>query len=290
MTVQHIAKKFGFAYATTDYQEILKDKAIGSVIITTRHNSHATLVLEALTAGKHVLVEKPLCLTSEELEEISAAYDGSRLLMVGFNRRFAPLARQVKAMVAGRTTPLMMTYRVNAGYIPGDHWVHDPEVGGGRLRGEVCHFIDFLHFMTGSETASVNVETISGATGKYRYDDNLIINLNFQRWFNRHHSLHRQRTQGLFPGAFRALLRRFGGSSRGFSPGPAYSGRQDSKNQQVFHGHGISGGIGIFCQGGWRAGKFPQAFSRLCCVHSGNPEGRRSFEGWADPRDVRANP
>ncbi|MGA9755218.1 MAG: bi-domain-containing oxidoreductase, partial [Desulfobaccales bacterium] len=180
VTVQHIAKKFGFAYATTDYQEILKDKAIGSIIITTRHNSHATLVLEALAAGKHVLVEKPLCLTSDELEEIEAAYDGSRLLMVGFNRRFAPLTRQVKAMVAGRTTPLMMTYRVNAGYIPGDHWVHDPEVGGGRLRGEVCHFIDFLHFMTSSETASLNVETISGATGKYRYDDNLIINLTFK--------------------------------------------------------------------------------------------------------------
>jgi predicted dehydrogenase/threonine dehydrogenase-like Zn-dependent dehydrogenase len=180
VTAQHIAKKFGFAYATTDCQEILKDKTIGSVIITTRHNSHATLVLEALAAGKHVLVEKPLCLTSEELEEIEAAYDGSRLLMVGFNRRFAPLARQVKAMVAGRTTPLMMTYRVNAGYIPGDHWVHDPEVGGGRLRGEVCHFIDFLHFMTDSETASVKVETISGATGKYRYDDNLTVNLTFK--------------------------------------------------------------------------------------------------------------
>lgn len=180
VTAQHIAKKFGFAYATTDYQEILKDKTIGSVIITTRHNSHAALVLAALAAGKHVLVEKPLCLTSEELEEISAAYDGSRLLMVGFNRRFAPLAQPVKAMVAGRTTPLMMTYRVNGGYIPGDHWVHDPEVGGGRLRGEVCHFIDFLHFMTDSETASVRVETISGATGKYRYDDNLIINLTFK--------------------------------------------------------------------------------------------------------------
>jgi len=180
VTARHIAKKFGFAYATTDYREILQDKAIGSVIITTRHNAHAPLVLAALSAGKHVLVEKPLCLTSEELEEISAAYDGSRLLMVGFNRRFAPLARQVMAMVAGRSTPLMMTYRVNAGYIPGDHWVHDPEVGGGRLRGEVCHFIDFLHFMTGSEAVSVNVETISGATGKYRCDDNLIINLNFQ--------------------------------------------------------------------------------------------------------------
>jgi len=180
VTAQHIAKKFGFAYATTDYREILNDHAVGSVIITTRHNLHAAMVLEALAAGKHVFVEKPLCLTEAELRMISAAYDGSRLLMVGFNRRFAPLARQVKAMVAGRTTPLMMIYRVNAGYIPGDHWVHDPEAGGGRLRGEVCHFIDFLHFMTDSETTSVNVETISGATGKYRYDDNLIINLNFK--------------------------------------------------------------------------------------------------------------
>ena len=179
-TARHIAQKFGFTYAATDYREILKDAAIDRVLITTRHNSHAALVVEALTAGKHVLVEKPLCLTTEELDLIEAAYDGSRLLMVGFNRRFAPLAQKVKAMLAGRVTPLMMTYRVNAGFIPEDHWVHDLEVGGGRLLGEVCHFIDFLHYMTGSEAASVQVTTISGECGKYRHDDNLVIALTFR--------------------------------------------------------------------------------------------------------------
>ena len=202
VTAQHIAKKFGFAYATTDYQELLQDAAIGSVIITTRHNLHAALVLEALAAGKHVFVEKPLCLTEGELEEIEAAYDGSRLLMVGFNRRFAPLAQEVKAMLAGRTTPLVMTYRVNAGYIPEDHWVHDPEVGGGRLLGEVCHFIDFmqLYDRLGSRSRSAPL-TISGALGKYRQDDNLAITLTFRGWLHRHHSLYRQRAQSLFPGA-----------------------------------------------------------------------------------------
>jgi len=180
VSARHIADKFGFTYAATDYQEILRDDAIDRVLITTRHNSHAALVVEALAAGKHVLVEKPLCLTAEELGRIAAAYDGSRLLMVGFNRRFAPLAQEVKARLAGRLTPLMMTYRVNAGFIPPDHWVHDPEVGGGRLLGEVCHFIDFLHYMTGSEAASVQVAAISGECGKYRHDDNLAITLTFK--------------------------------------------------------------------------------------------------------------
>lgn len=179
-TARHIAHKFGFTYATTNYREILQDAAIDRVLITTRHNSHAALVVEALATGKHVLVEKPLCLTPGELEQIEAAYDGSRLLMVGFNRRFAPLAQEVKTWLASRLTPLMMTYRVNAGFIPEDHWVHDPEVGGGRLLGEVCHFIDFLHYMTNSEVATVQVTTILGSTGKYRQDDNLAITLTFR--------------------------------------------------------------------------------------------------------------
>jgi len=177
---QHLAKKFGFAYATTDYREILADKTIGSVLITTRHNSHAALVLEALAAGKHVFVEKPLCLSEEELEQILTAYDGSRLLLVGFNRRFASLARKLKAALAGRSTPLMMTYRVNAGYIPPDNWVHDPEVGGGRLLGEVCHFIDFFHYMTDSPAMEVKAVSIAGETGKYRPDDNLCLTLTFR--------------------------------------------------------------------------------------------------------------
>ncbi|MCL6622778.1 MAG: bi-domain-containing oxidoreductase [Syntrophobacterales bacterium] len=180
VTARHLAQKFGFAYATTDYREILEDPAIGSVLITTRHHSHARLVLEALAAGKHVFVEKPLCLTLTELDEIQAAYDGSRILMVGFNRRYAPLAQKLKAALAGRTTPLMMVYRINAGYIPPDHWVHDPEVGGGRLVGEVCHFIDFFHFLTDSEMVQVSITPISGELGKYRPDDNLCLTLTFR--------------------------------------------------------------------------------------------------------------
>lgn len=180
VTAQHLARKFGFAYATTDCEQIFADPDIGSVIITTRHNSHAPLVLKALAAGKHVLVEKPLCLTFEELDQLVAAYDGSQVLMVGFNRRFAPLAQRLKEALQGRTTPLTMCYRVNAGYLPADHWVHDPEVGGGRLRGEVCHFIDFFHYLTGSEAVQVGVTEISGAVGKYRPDDNISVTLTFR--------------------------------------------------------------------------------------------------------------
>ncbi|MHB9073688.1 MAG: bi-domain-containing oxidoreductase [Desulfobaccales bacterium] len=177
VSARHIANKFGFAYATTDYQELLRDEAIGRVMITTRHNLHGRLVAEALAAGKDVFVEKPLCLTEAELADIKAVYDSSRLLMVGFNRRFAPLAQEVKAFLKGRTTPLVMIYRVNAGYVPGESWVHDPEVGGGRIHGEVCHFLDFLLFMADSEPVQVHATAISGSLGKYRPDDNLSITL-----------------------------------------------------------------------------------------------------------------
>jgi predicted dehydrogenase/threonine dehydrogenase-like Zn-dependent dehydrogenase len=177
LSSQHIAKKFGFAYATTDYQEVLTDAGIGSVIITTRPHLHGRMVIEALETGKHVFVEKPLCLTMEDLQKISAAYDGSRLLMVGFNRRFAPLSQEIKGWLTGRTTPLVMSYRVNAGYIPENHWVHDPAVGGGRFLGEVCHFIDFLHFMADSEPVQVSAVSVAGAVGKYCLDDNLSITL-----------------------------------------------------------------------------------------------------------------
>lgn len=179
MSAGYLAQKFGFGYATADYRQILEDKAIGSVIITTPHHLHAPMVIAALGAGKHVLVEKPLCLTDGELEEIGTAYDGSRLLMVGFNRRFAPLASRIKAGLMGRSTPLVMSYRVNAGFIPGDHWIHDPMVGGGRLLGEICHFVDFFHYLTDSRAVAVTVQSISGDLGKYRSDDNLILTLTF---------------------------------------------------------------------------------------------------------------
>jgi predicted dehydrogenase/threonine dehydrogenase-like Zn-dependent dehydrogenase len=180
VSAQGIAQKFGFKYATTDYREILQDADVGVVLITTRHNLHARLVQEALAAGKHVFVEKPLCLSEAELEMISQAYDGSRQLMVGFNRRFAPLTQELKAAFRGRATPLMMNYRVNAGFIPADHWVHDPEAGGGRLLGEVCHFVDFLCYLCDSEAVQVSAVGIGGQTGKYRDDDNLSLTVKFQ--------------------------------------------------------------------------------------------------------------
>ena len=178
-TSRHIADRYGFAYATTNYRQILDDPVIGSVLITTRHNLHGRLVLEALQAGKHVFVEKPLCLTESELADIEQAYDASRLLMVGFTRRIAPLAQKLKASLEGRTTPLVMVYRVNPGFVPEDSWVHDPESGGGRLLGEVCHFIDFLQFLCDSRAVQVQVNAIGGALGKYRADDNIILTLKF---------------------------------------------------------------------------------------------------------------
>ncbi len=177
VSARHIANKFGFGYATTDYREIMDDASIGRVMITTRHNLHGRLVAEALAAGKDVFVEKPLCLTQAELADIEANYDGSRFLMVGFNRRFAPLAQEMKSFLKGRVTPLVMIYRVNAGYIPAESWVHDPEVGGGRIHGEVCHFLDFLLYMADSEPVQVQATAISGSLGKYRPDDNLSITL-----------------------------------------------------------------------------------------------------------------
>jgi len=179
-SAQHLASKFGFSYACTDQQEILQDSRINSVFIMTRHNLHCAQVVAALQAGKHVFVEKPLCLTEGELEEIVQAYDGSRLLVVGFNRRFSPLTQEVKASLTKRTTPLVMLYRVNAGFYPADLWVHDPEVGGGRLLGEGCHYVDFFRYFTGCPAISVNTACISGEKGKYGPDDNVSVTLNFE--------------------------------------------------------------------------------------------------------------
>jgi predicted dehydrogenase/threonine dehydrogenase-like Zn-dependent dehydrogenase len=156
----HIGKKFGFEAATTDADEVLNDERIGTVVIATRHDSHARLVREALMAGKHVFVEKPLCLTLEELAEIEVAYSpllkrrsNPPLLMVGFNRRFAPQVLKMKALLDSVREPMSMIMTVNAGSIPADHWTQDPAVGGGRIIGEACHFIDLLRFLAGAPIA-----------------------------------------------------------------------------------------------------------------------------------------
>lgn len=144
------AKKFGFAFAATDPEEIYRDPEIDTVVIATRHHSHAEHVIRALEAGKNVFCEKPLCLTEDELEEIQRAHarHGGKL-MTGFNRRFAPLAQEMKSFLREWRGPLVSHYRVNAGPLPQDHWINDPEQGGGRVLGEMCHFVDFLTFLAG---------------------------------------------------------------------------------------------------------------------------------------------
>lgn len=148
-----LAKKYKIAFSTTDYQEILRDQETDGVMITTRHNTHASMVLKALAAGKHVFVEKPLALNEDELDQIIDAYDGSLTLTVGFNRRFSPHVQKVKQLVGN--TPMNIIATMNAGAIPSNVWVHDMNVGGGRIIGEACHFIDLITYLTGSKVTAV---------------------------------------------------------------------------------------------------------------------------------------
>jgi predicted dehydrogenase len=152
---------------------------VNIVALLTRHDQHARQVLAALRGGKHVYCEKPLALTAAELDEIETALaqGGQPLLTVGFNRRFAPLAVQLKAALARRAEPLAAHYRVNAGFIPLSHWVHDPAVGGGRIVGEGCHFIDFLTFLVGQAPVSVQAAALPDG-GRYR-GDNAVLTFSF---------------------------------------------------------------------------------------------------------------
>jgi predicted dehydrogenase/threonine dehydrogenase-like Zn-dependent dehydrogenase len=145
------AQKYKFDYATSDVKQILNDPTINTVAILTRHQLHAHQVISALEAGKHVFCEKPLALSFEELGEIEKTLSShsSCILMVGFNRRFAPFIEKIKKFMSGVQEPLVLNYRINAGAIPLDHWVHDPLQGGGRIVGEACHFIDVLTYLTG---------------------------------------------------------------------------------------------------------------------------------------------
>ena len=153
---RHVAEKHGFGYATTDYHQILDDPETDAVFIVTRHASHASIACDALRAGKAVFVEKPLACDVEQLTEIvdTAEATGGRL-MVGFNRRFAPHVRQARTCLENCSSPLMALYRVNAGSVPDDSWLVDEE-GGGRIIGEVCHFVDTLQFLIGAEPVSVH--------------------------------------------------------------------------------------------------------------------------------------
>ena len=172
----HLGNKFGFEESTTDSEIIFSDPEINTVFITTRHNSHFRFVLEALNAGKHVFVEKPLCLSTAELDKICDAHKscGSKVVHVGFNRRFAPHIQKMQSLITAVHEPKAMIMTVNAGMIPIDHWTQDPAVGGGRIIGEVCHFIDLLRFLAGSEIVSYEKIKLESGTG-----DTLSIQLCF---------------------------------------------------------------------------------------------------------------
>lgn len=178
----HAARKFGFASCTTDESSLIHNPEINAVVVATRHHLHAKQVLAALAAGKHVFCEKPLCLSESELRAIAHAYVAipsveRPALMVGFNRRFAPMSRQLKEFFAVVSEPLALNYRINAGYLPPDHWVNDREQGGGRILGELCHFVDLLMFFAGSPIVEVEARRI-GSSARYS-GDNVLASLRF---------------------------------------------------------------------------------------------------------------
>jgi predicted dehydrogenase/threonine dehydrogenase-like Zn-dependent dehydrogenase len=174
----HTAKKFGFRCCATDEHAILNDPSINTVAIATRHHLHAEQTVAALGAGKHVFCEKPLCLNEAELHEVAAAQENaSTLLMIGFNRRFAPFAIRMKDFLREAGEPLALHYRVNAGFLSSDHWLNDPLQGGGRVIGEVCHFVDLLCFLTGSSATEVETRSLPNP-GRYS-NDNVVCSLRF---------------------------------------------------------------------------------------------------------------
>jgi predicted dehydrogenase/threonine dehydrogenase-like Zn-dependent dehydrogenase len=178
-----LAKKFSISNSTTDYTSILKDDSVDLVLVTTRHNLHAKMVAEALEADKHVFVEKPLALNRDELNDILDIFQRkNKTVTVGFNRRFAPLALKMKSLLGKSDTPLNIIATMNAGAIPASVWVHDMEVGGGRIIGEACHYIDLCSYLTGSKVISVCMNAMG--TNPEENTDNASILLKYENGSN----------------------------------------------------------------------------------------------------------
>ncbi len=174
---KHLADKYKFNYCTDNTEEIFNDKQINTLFIVTRHNTHFKYVLKGLQNNKNIFVEKPLCILESELEEIkNARTNSTKILMVGFNRRFAPLVMKIKNSL-NENFPIAINYRINAGMVSLDHWTQDLEIGGGRIIGEVCHFIDLCRFLTGSPITTVSATSMNTAGNT---DDTSNIQLKFQ--------------------------------------------------------------------------------------------------------------
>jgi predicted dehydrogenase/threonine dehydrogenase-like Zn-dependent dehydrogenase len=178
-------EKFGFAYASTTLEAVLSSGDINTLVVVTRHNSHAGLVVKALSAGKNVFVEKPLAISEEELNDVEQAYTSVHqsgtgpFLMVGFNRRFAPQIQKIKELLETVNEPKSFIMTMNAGVIPADHWTQDRKIGGGRIIGEACHYIDLMRFLAGSKITSVQAKCMGRDSGVDIADDKAAIILGF---------------------------------------------------------------------------------------------------------------
>ena len=174
----HVASKFGIEEATTDSNELLLDPCINALVITTRHDSHAKWISEGLNHGKHIFVEKPMVLTRAELVELTGLYQNltsKPILMVGFNRRYAPHVIRIKSLLASKRQPKSFIMTVNAGAIPADHWTQDRAVGGGRIVGECCHFVDLLRHLAGQPITQVTATAMDTEC-----HDSVMIQLRFK--------------------------------------------------------------------------------------------------------------
>lgn len=205
----HVGKKLGFEVNTTDSDSLLADSEINTVVIGTQHNSHAQFVVQALEAGKNVFVEKPLALTKDQLDQIDVAYKASHergdnpRLMLGFNRRYAPLMQKIKKQVSKSSDPVSIVYTCNAGAIPADTWIQDFEVGGGRIIGEACHFIDIARFLAGRAIIDVQANSIKMPEGVKDCHDTASITILFENgsmatvhyFANGHQSFQKERVE-----------------------------------------------------------------------------------------------
>ena len=182
----HAGRKFGFHTATTDADALISDVSVDTVVIASRHDSHASYTIKALELGKNVFVEKPVVLTRNELSAVVSAYHAARsaekapILMAGFNRRFSPLVVRMKSLMDAKPDPKAIIVTMNAGNLPDDHWLHDPKVGGGRIVGEACHYVDLLRHLVGAPISSVQATQMGAAPGVVIREDKVSITLGFE--------------------------------------------------------------------------------------------------------------
>jgi predicted dehydrogenase len=209
MNAVHYGKKFGFAKASTSTEELFAEKEVNTLVIATRHDSHARLAAEGLSRGRHVYVEKPLALNREQLAEVETAYAGSAtqvaapILFVGFNRRFSPHVQRMCEMLRAVQGPKSLSLQMNAGAISPDHWTQDPQVGGGRILGEACHFIDLARFLVGVRIVGASSGAMRGRSVAASSPDTAQISLEFedgsiasiQYYANGHRSFPKERVE-----------------------------------------------------------------------------------------------